>query len=62
VANIKRVVNFGTGKLNGLKSHDYHIFVEGFMTVMFRGYFKVDDVEVGEGNCLLDGSTRCNIC
>jgi hypothetical protein len=27
-ANIKRVVNVDTGKLNGLKSHDYHIFVE----------------------------------
>jgi hypothetical protein len=25
VANIKQAVNVGTGKLNGLKSHDYHI-------------------------------------
>jgi hypothetical protein len=28
VTNIKRVVNVGTSKLNGLKSHDYHIFIE----------------------------------
>jgi hypothetical protein len=27
-ANIKRAVNVGTGKLNGLKSHDYHIIME----------------------------------
>jgi hypothetical protein len=40
VANIKRAVNVGTGKLNGLKSHDYHIFTERLMPVMFRGYFK----------------------
>jgi hypothetical protein len=41
-ANINRVVNVGTSKLNGLKSHDYHIFIEGIMLVMFRGYFKAD--------------------
>jgi hypothetical protein len=41
-SNIKRVVNADTGKLNGLKSHDYHIFIERLMLVMFRGYFKVD--------------------
>jgi hypothetical protein len=28
VANIKRAVNIGTGKLNRLKSHDYNIFIE----------------------------------
>jgi hypothetical protein len=28
VANIKRAVNVGTGKLNGLKSHDYHIIMK----------------------------------
>jgi hypothetical protein len=39
-ANRKRAVNVGTGKLNGLKSHDYHIFIERLMLVMFRGYFK----------------------
>jgi hypothetical protein len=41
-ANIKQVVNVGTGKLNGLKSHDYHIFIERLMPIMFRGYFKAD--------------------
>jgi hypothetical protein len=38
--NIKLAVNVSTGKLNGLKSHDYHIFIERFMSVMFCGYFK----------------------
>jgi hypothetical protein len=40
--NIKWAVNVGTGKLNGLKSHDYHIFIERLMSAMFHGYFKVD--------------------
>jgi hypothetical protein len=40
VANIKRAVNVGTSKLNGLKSHYYHIFIERLMLVMLRGYFK----------------------
>ncbi|WVZ58498.1 hypothetical protein U9M48_008769 [Paspalum notatum var. saurae] len=35
----KRAVNVSTGKLNGLKSHDYHIFMERLLPVMFRGYF-----------------------
>jgi hypothetical protein len=38
--NIKQAANIGTGKLNRLKSHDYHIFIERLMPVMFRGYFK----------------------
>jgi hypothetical protein len=42
VANIKRAVNVGICKLNGLKCHDYHIFIERLMEVMFRGYFKVN--------------------
>jgi hypothetical protein len=42
VKNIKRAVNVSTGKLNGLKSHDYHIFIERLMSVMFRAYFKDD--------------------
>jgi hypothetical protein len=41
-ANIKWAVNVGTGKLNGLKSHDYHIFIERLMPVIFRDYFKPD--------------------
>jgi hypothetical protein len=42
VANIKWAVNVGTGKLNGLKSHNYHIFKERLMLVIFRGNFKAD--------------------
>jgi hypothetical protein len=41
-ANIKREVNVGTGKLNGLKNHDYHIFLERLMPIMFCGYFKAN--------------------
>jgi hypothetical protein len=40
--NIKRVINVRTGKLNGLKRHDYHIFIERLVPVMFCGYFKAD--------------------
>jgi hypothetical protein len=32
-------MNMATGKLIGLKSHDYHIIVKRLMSVMFRGYF-----------------------
>jgi hypothetical protein len=39
--NIKRVVNVGTGKLNGLKSHDYDIIMERLLSVMLRGYFDI---------------------
>jgi hypothetical protein len=41
-ANIKRAVNVGTGKLNGLKSHDYHITMEQLLPVMLHGYFDID--------------------
>jgi hypothetical protein len=41
-ANIKRAINVDTGELNGLKSHDYHIFIERLMPVIFRDYFKPD--------------------
>ncbi|WP_284120771.1 hypothetical protein, partial [Klebsiella pneumoniae] len=41
-ANLKRAVNVKTGKLTGLKSHDYHIIIERLLPVMFRGYFKED--------------------
>jgi hypothetical protein len=40
--NIKGAVNVSTGKFNGLKSHDYHIFIERLMPVMFHDYFKPD--------------------
>jgi hypothetical protein len=39
---LRRSVNMTTGKLNGLKSHNYHIIMERLMPVMFWGYF--DDV------------------
>jgi hypothetical protein len=42
MTNIKRAVNVGTGKLNGLKSHDYHIFIERLIPIMLCGYFKPD--------------------
>jgi hypothetical protein len=41
-AGLRRSVNMVTGKLIGLKSHDYHIIMERLMSVMFWGYF--DDV------------------
>jgi hypothetical protein len=42
VANIKHAVNLDTGKLVGLKSHDYHILIERLVPVIFRGYFSLD--------------------
>jgi hypothetical protein len=42
-AGFRRAVNMETGKINGLKSHDYHIFMERLLPVMFRGYLN-DDV------------------
>jgi hypothetical protein len=41
-ANIKRAVNVATGKLNGLKSHNYHIIMERLLSVILRGYFYTD--------------------
>jgi hypothetical protein len=38
VAGLKRDVNLKTGKLTGLKSHDFHILMERIISVMFRGY------------------------
>ena len=35
---LKRAVNLKTGKLTGLKSHDFHILMERIILVMFRGY------------------------
>jgi hypothetical protein len=35
-------MNVTTGKLIGLKSHDYHIIMERLLHVMFWGY--IDDV------------------
>jgi hypothetical protein len=41
-AGLRRSVNMMTGKLIGLKSHDYHIIMERLLPIMFWGYF--DDV------------------
>jgi hypothetical protein len=38
-AGLRPSVNMTTGKLNGLKSHDYHIIMERLLHVMFCGYF-----------------------
>jgi len=37
-ANWRRGVNFATMRVNGLKSHDYHIWLERLLPVMVRGY------------------------
>jgi hypothetical protein len=37
-AGFRRSVNLKTMKMNGLKSHDFHIIMERLMPVMFRGY------------------------
>ena len=38
VANLRRGVNLTTMRINGLKSHDYHIWIERLLPVMVRGY------------------------
>jgi hypothetical protein len=42
-AGFRSAVNLDTGKLSGVKSHDYHIVMERLLPVMFRGYLD-DDV------------------
>jgi hypothetical protein len=39
----RRAVNLESGKLSGVKSHDYHIFMERLLPVMFHEYLD-DDV------------------
>jgi hypothetical protein len=41
-ANIKRAVIVVASKLNGLKSHDYHIIIERSMSIIFRDYFNAE--------------------
>ena len=36
--NLKRGVNLATLWINGLKSHDYHIWLERLLPVMVQGY------------------------
>jgi hypothetical protein len=37
-AGFMRAVNLESGKLSGVKSHDYYIFMESLLPVMFHGY------------------------
>jgi hypothetical protein len=37
-SNMSKGVNVLTGRVTGLKSHDYHIWIERVMPVMVRGY------------------------
>ena len=37
-ANLRRGVNLTTLRINGLKSHDYHVWIERILPVMVRGY------------------------
>lgn len=39
-ANLRRGVNMDQLKINGLKSHDYHVFMERLLPVMMRGFVK----------------------
>jgi hypothetical protein len=55
VTNIEQEVNVGTGKLNGLKSQDYHIFIERLMLVMSIAILKPIC-----GRCLLNSVTSTN--
>jgi hypothetical protein len=42
-AGFRRAMNLEAGKLSGVKSHDYHIFMERLLPVIFPGYLN-DDV------------------
>jgi len=46
VANLRRGVNMDTLKVNGLKSHDFHIFIERLLPAMMRGFVKNEIWEV----------------
>jgi hypothetical protein len=39
---VKRCVNVKVGKIHGLKSHDYHIIMEGLLPVVLHGYLDDD--------------------
>jgi hypothetical protein len=41
--SFRRVVDLESGKLSGVKSHDYHIFMERLLPIIFCGYLD-DDV------------------
>jgi hypothetical protein len=37
-ANLSRGVNLETLRVNGMKNHDYHIWIERILLLMVRGY------------------------
>lgn len=37
-ANLMRAMNLDKLKLNGMKNHDWHIWLKRLMSVMIRGY------------------------
>jgi hypothetical protein len=37
-ANLRRGVNLSTLRVNGMKSHDYHIWIERLLLAMVQGY------------------------
>jgi hypothetical protein len=43
IVGFRRAVNLKSGKLSGVKSHDYHIFMKRLLPVMFCGFLN-DDV------------------
>lgn len=45
-SNLRRGVNLKNMRINGLKSHDYHIMMERLFPVMFRGYLPTHVWEV----------------
>jgi hypothetical protein len=38
VENLRKGVNLSTLRVNGMKSHDYHIWIEQLLSAMVRGY------------------------
>jgi hypothetical protein len=41
-ANLRRGINMNTLKINGMKSHDFHIFIECLLPMIMRGFVKND--------------------
>jgi hypothetical protein len=41
-AGFRRAMNLESGKLSGVKSHDYHIFIERLFPVIFHRYLDHD--------------------
>jgi hypothetical protein len=37
-AGLRCNANIDTGKLNNIKSHDYHVIMERLLPIMFHGY------------------------